>query len=1259
MAYPAVAGYLAAISAVVSAVTLAYTLSMKKPGQDLNDSGTQIDRRGRDEPKVIPFGRCLVPAIRVYNNVNNQHTRNLAQVYSLGHGPIKGFEQVYIDSVPYFKGNTAPNVWHSQSQTGEFSNVAMGLRLGRITEQAYPDIINNSDGEWNSEFRGDSTASIHLLAHREIGKGDQEHRFMTDRVKVEALVQGVAVIDPRLGLENRVWGNSYRNPACVVLTYLIDSEYGMGLPADAINIESFIELANWCDREKLYFDGFVDQSSDFGSILLDMVTSFDGMVYFENGQMVVRADRATPVTEHIGMGDIIGDFSLSNGGDSEYYNVVKAEFVNSDSQYSKDQFVLPKNVATDPIIKSDGFQKSIDLKFMFTTDTKDAATIRKFVNKKLKQSRFLKTVEFTYNNVGKNIRIYDVITVTNTDYGIENKKFRVTSLQTTLDEKTTETKLTASEYDDSVYDESGYSDGVTSDPLKPSTNIIPAPAGLVFEQTGFTTTGSGVLSWVTEYGREHRTIIEYKLSSSSDWVRLPEVLGEQYRLNNLAPDNYDFRVQTMSFIGSTSKWTTITNQQVKGGVTLPAPTGLQVTFDSADCLVSWDDMKAASLNVLEGVHYDGVTNVGGVFSHYSVAVFKGDSQVYSDTISVSDNSLNYNFALNQVGGQNRDLRFDIKIVALDGSESETTSITAHNNQCIQPSGLKVNGKLTELTINWDTPAESDYLASDIHISDVADFTPSVQTLVQTVFSPSAVLTVQLDGVHYLRVANYDVFGKDGIAYSPALAFTMETIDDLLENSNTWGGAIGDIDAMKEDIRQNATDIDSVSKTVGTQGAAITQNAEAIQSTQGNLATLEESVTAELEGVKGSVKTNTDAIATTNQAMGQLKTEVTAEIDGVKASVEETSSAVADIDGKVNSLYTLKLTSGDKVSGLIMGNNGETSTFDVIADRFRISDAAGSQAVFQVNTESGQTVIRNALIQDLTATNIKAGSITGNNISSNTKIVAGAGNASVVMDGQDTNWRLYAGNAVGADAPFRVDASGKLFAENAEIKGHIVAESGSFKGHVEAESGSFTGHVVAESGSFKGHVEAESGSFTGEMYATKGTMDNVVINENCTVKGIIAADQIQGDVATAALVNLTTSPMIPPLGDAGGTWLTMGQVSCTNRTNKAAIFHIPVTPTIHKVDYMGTSADYGYNIATRVVRSGSGVVAEYNYRIEKGDPDGIVSHSTPSASVVLQPGQSATLVIQAHAVKSASISVVPRSAVSTVMASFFRVGAAFS
>ena len=93
--------------------------------------------------------------------------------------------------------------------------------------------------------------------------------------------------------------------------------------------------------------------------------------------------------------------------------------------------------------------------------------------------------------------------------------------------------------------------------------------------------------------------------------------------------------------------------------------------------------------------------------------------------------------------------------------------------------------------------------------------------------------------------------------------------------------------------------------------------------------------------------------------------------GLSAQIVETKTTAANIDGKVNSLYTLKVESaanGRKVvSGLMMGANENESQFGIVADKFFIGNTQNGSIVapFIVSTvgSTAKVVLKGDLIAD--------------------------------------------------------------------------------------------------------------------------------------------------------------------------------------------------------------------------------------------------------------------------------------------------------
>lgn len=124
--------------------------------------------------------------------------------------------------------------------------------------------------------------------------------------------------------------------------------------------------------------------------------------------------------------------------------------------------------------------------------------------------------------------------------------------------------------------------------------------------------------------------------------------------------------------------------------------------------------------------------------------------------------------------------------------------------------------------------------------------------------------------------------------------------------------------------------------VGENNSSVTQSIN-------TLVTKDESIAKSVDNLRATTNDNISAIKTelssttskTNATASSVSTLQTT-VRGNTASIQVAQSS---IDG-INLQYTVKLDSGDKISGFGMMNDGVTSAFDVRADRFSISPPVG-------------------------------------------------------------------------------------------------------------------------------------------------------------------------------------------------------------------------------------------------------------------------------------------------------------------------------
>ena len=181
--------------------------------------------------------------------------------------------------------------------------------------------------------------------------------------------------------------------------------------------------------------------------------------------------------------------------------------------------------------------------------------------------------------------------------------------------------------------------------------------------------------------------------------------------------------------------------------------------------------------------------------------------------------------------------------------------------------------------------------------------------------------------------------------------------------------------------------------------------------------------------------------------------IKSQVDTLQTTVSQEATTIDGLQGR----YTVKIDNNNHVSGFGLAstnNDGSIcSAFVVRADRFAIvspnsvsgdliDNPGESIRPFEIDSNTGQTIIRSAFIKELGAENIRGGAITGDRISAATRIEVFKTNADgsiiedsyAAIDGEDETYRLYIGNSNPSLAPFSVKSGGQTRASRITLYG---------------------------------------------------------------------------------------------------------------------------------------------------------------------------------------------------------------------------------
>ena len=205
-------------------------------------------------------------------------------------------------------------------------------------------------------------------------------------------------------------------------------------------------------------------------------------------------------------------------------------------------------------------------------------------------------------------------------------------------------------------------------------------------------------------------------------------------------------------------------------------------------------------------------------------------------------------------------------------------------------------------------------------------------------------------------------------------------------------------------------------------------------------------------------------------------------------------------------------------------------------RVRSFDNSGNKGPWTSLIGSVATLIDSAEITELTATKIKAGTITSsiialdgaNSIIKSANYAAGSGGWAIKGDGTaefgsasirgglkaesvfinaDNRWRRNNLDTA-ANSEFKVGSADKYLyydgTATLTFTGNLSAAGGTFSGALSAATGTFSGALSAATGTFSGNLSAAGGTFSGDLSAVGGTFEGALSAATGTFTGDLSA-----------------------------------------------------------------------------------------------------------------------------------------------------------
>jgi predicted phage tail protein len=864
-------------------------------------------------------------------------------------GPIQSIKSVYANDVVLIDENG--DVVH------ELAESSLNIHLGE------PGQVADSRDPGGNAYP--NTAYIALTLKAQDG--------LTGNPVISSIVEGRKVWTPA--------GTVFsRNPAWIVYDFLTNTRYGVGIPTEYIDLDSFTAAATYCDapidgEPRFTLDYIIDTQRPAVDHLQAMMGCFRGY-FLARDKIELHVEQSRSVYKALGPDNFVKDsftWWQKSGDDSP--NRIVIEWIDPNNHYEQSSapFEWTEDIAARGV-----YEKSISL--LGVTRPEQVGRLGNYLLETAK--RVQNFCAFQVSLQDADIEAGEIVSITYPDFtGWSAKLFRVLKVQ---DEGQTGTvTITCAEYDAAIYADDGLN---VDSPIQDTPPVTYADIyALTLEDVGYQE-GDG--TWVPIIRASWQNPSDYTPSAlnvrwrySGDWnLSLNTTrLTTQARIEGLKTGE-TVQVWVNCVRPNTGKETTgkIASIIVGRDVVAPdAPTGLTPTGWFGSIILNWINPTAPDLShieIWENAVDDRdsavkIADVKGTMHMRYIGSFQG-RYYWIRAVDLSGNISEWNAEAGVYGYSDQEDHQDLVDIILQ-------------NELVQ-----------EAISDLNTPVDS--LAESGIWNALSDYKDVIQdTLWQRMQDKLAEAAIQaelgvLNDVKYtIATINEERVTRE--EEDMVLASQIRTISAMLGDpynpgeGTVYAALVSERTARVTADEAMAANIDALTAVIGdpfnpapgSVYAAIKDEETARANADGALASQVNTLTTSIGNpsspapgsVYAAIKDEAEVRASADSALASDVTTLQTKVDGNTNSVQVLSQSVDGIKGK----YAVKIDTNGYVTGYELIGTGASSSMVFHVDNFLIGKpGATNDYPFALGTVDGVTRIsmKNVFIQDASIKTLK-------------------------------------------------------------------------------------------------------------------------------------------------------------------------------------------------------------------------------------------------------------------------------------------------
>ncbi|HCL78937.1 MAG TPA: hypothetical protein DIC53_03095, partial [Synergistaceae bacterium] len=393
------------------------------PDTDLGDStpnytfGQLSNTKSQMLPIPIVYGRCRVGGNIFMQTFYDDTLQKMDMLVGVSEGPIQSIKSIYASDTELTDANG--------DITHELEEVTLNVHLGE------PDQVADSRDPSGSTYA--NVAYVGLTLKAQDG--------LSGNPTISSIVEGRKIWTPA--------GTVFsRNPAWIVYDFLTNTRYGVGVPQDLIDLDSFMASADYCDalvegEPRFTLDYIIDTHRPAVDHLQSMLACFRGY-FLARDKIELHVEQAGSVYKALGPDNFVKDsFSWWQKSGDDSPNRITLEWIDPDNHYEQSSAVFEYQ---EDMQARGVFEKSFSV--LGVTRSSQVGRLGNYLMETAK--RVQNFCSFQVGLQDADIEAGEIVSLTYPDFtGWDAKPFRVVAVQDQGDSGLV--TITCAEYDATVY----------------------------------------------------------------------------------------------------------------------------------------------------------------------------------------------------------------------------------------------------------------------------------------------------------------------------------------------------------------------------------------------------------------------------------------------------------------------------------------------------------------------------------------------------------------------------------------------------------------------------------------------------------------------------------------------------------------------------------------------------------------------------------------------------------------------------------------